>query len=122
MFHSIGETSSSFVQFFSQTKFKLYEKSADYLNFIGGQVHLLFANSAEKGLCLIQTRNQLMEQLEKNFAKVTNHQPRRKSTKWSNGMETKEQIKEQLREVLNNSVNSPRKSGNKWGSLKARGD
>ena len=36
-FHSIGQNSESFISFFSKTKFKIYEKSEKYLNFIGGQ-------------------------------------------------------------------------------------
>ena len=41
-FHSIGQNSESFISFFSKTKFKLYEKSEEYLNFIGGQGKLYF--------------------------------------------------------------------------------
>ena len=131
-FHTIGETCESFISFFSKTKFKLYEKSKEYLDFIGGQVHLLFANSSERNMVLIQTRKQLMDELDhraksRKVSFCPSPAANRKQ-RWDNGLELKEKIKDELRNVLETSVNSPHRNQNsphrnrfkmeKWASMK----
>ena len=131
-FHTIGETCESFISFFSKTKFKLYEKSKEYLDFIGGQVHLLFANSSERSMVLIQTRKQLMDELDhraksRKVSFCPSPAANRKQ-RWDNGLELKEKIKDELRNVLETSVNSPHLNQNsphrnrfkmeKWASMK----
>ena len=110
----------------------MYEKSKEYLDFIGGQVHLLFANSSERSMVLIQTRKQLMDELDhraksRKVSFCPSPAANRKQ-RWDNGLELKEKIKDELRNVLETSVNSPHLNQNsphrnrnkmeKWASMK----
>ena len=110
-FHIKGQDSESYVTHFSRTKFKKFERSADFLRFLASQVHLLFNKSDQKPLSLMQNSDEVMTRFE-NQSRQTQLvllTPVKTKSKENNGFqEEKASIKAQLREALEDSV-SPRR-------------
>ena len=110
-FHIKGQDSESYVTHFSRTKFKKFERSADFLRFLASQVHLLFSKSDQKPLSLMQNSDEVMTRFE-NQSRQTQLvllTPVKTKSKENNGFqEEKASIKAQLREALEDSV-SPRR-------------
>ena len=110
-FHIKGQDSESYVTHFSRTKFKKFERSADFLRFLASQVHLLFNKSDQKPLSLMQNSEEVMTRFENQSRQnqLVLLTPVKTKSKENNGFqEEKASIKARLREALEDSV-SPRR-------------